>query len=416
MHPLVLHFPIVLILLAMAMEFFRNNTQYREQELYKKFTAGLLLTGVIFSGISVIMGLFLSKEEGYSSTVLVWHKWTGTVLFFISSFIYSYRNASWYNPTVAKAGAMVTALSLLVTGHFGSVLTHGDNFIWQPLMAHSNNVVKFEDALVFDHVVKPIFEAKCIGCHNPDKLKGKLVLLDSASISKGGKTGKLFVAGKPESSLLLRRLHLPHDNKKHMPPAGKTQLTAQELDLLELWIQSDARFNQKVSALPAEDSFKILATAFLKPQDVKEEIFHFAAADEQTVKNLNTFYRVVSPLSNESPALTVNIYNREAYTPKTLAELNDVRQQIISLDLSKMPVQDEDLKVIAGFENLQRLNLNFTDITGKGLATLCGVKASGKSVPFGYKGSVHGFEATASFVQKPWHIGYMGYASVDLRR
>jgi len=388
MHPLILHFPIVLVLLGMAMEFFRHNKHYSGQDLYKKFTEGVLLTGVITAGIAVIMGLFLSKEEGYSSTVLAWHKWTGAVLFFITSFIYSYRNSSWYNPTVAKAGAIVTTLCLLSTGHFGSVLTHGDNFIWQPLMVHSNTMVKFEDALVFDHVVKPIFEAKCIGCHNPDKLKGRLVLLDSTSISKGGKTGKLFVAGKPDSSLLLDRLHLPHDNKNHMPPSGKTQLTSQELGLLELWIHADARFNQKVSALPDEDSFKILATAFLKPKELKEEIFHFAAADEETVKNLNTFYRVVSPLSNKSPALTVNIYNREAFTPTTLAELKEVRRQIISLNLNKMPIQDQDLKVIAGFENLQSLNLNFTDITGQGLATLAVLKhleslsLSGTKIPY----------------------------------
>ena len=89
-------------------------------------------------------------------------------------------------------------------------------------------VVTLEEAIVFDHVIKPILEAKCIGCHNPDKLKGKLILTDSASIHKGGKTGKLFVAGNPDKSLLIQRIHLPHENKKHMPPAGKTQLTPDE--------------------------------------------------------------------------------------------------------------------------------------------------------------------------------------------
>jgi uncharacterized membrane protein len=370
MHPLILHFPIVLLLLAMAMEFFRFSRRYHAQEFYENFTAGVLLAGVISSGITVIMGLFLSREEGYSSAALGWHKWTGTAIFFITSFIYTYRNSAWYRPVVAKSGAVIASICLLVAGHFGSVLTHGDNFIWQPVLAHSPTVVTLEEAIVFDHVIKPIFERKCIGCHNPDKLKGKLILTDSVSILKGGKTGKLFVAGNPEQSLLLRRIQLPHENKKHMPPAGKAQLTPDELDLLKLWIHSDAKFNQKVAALPAGDSLRILSTEFLKPEERVEEVFHFAAADEQTIKKLNTNYRVVSPLSKESPALTVNIYNREAYTPQTLSELVDVKRQIVSLDLSKMPVRDEDLKSIAGFENLRRLNLNFTDITGKGLAAL----------------------------------------------
>ena len=92
MHPLILHFPIVLLLLAMAMEFFRFSRRYRAQEFYENFSAGVLLAGVISSGITVIMGLFLSREEGYHSAVLGWHKWTGTAVFFITSFIYTYRN------------------------------------------------------------------------------------------------------------------------------------------------------------------------------------------------------------------------------------------------------------------------------------------------------------------------------------
>lgn len=374
MHPLVLHFPIVLLLLAMALEFFRDSTRFREQEFYKHFTATVLLAGVISAGISVIMGLFLSREEGYNDSLLAWHKWTGASIFFITSFVYAYRNSGWYKPAIAKASAIATTVCLLVAGHYGSVLTHGDNFIWQPVMANSSTVVSFEEARVFDHVIKPIFEAKCLSCHNPDKLKGKLILTDSVSISKGGKTGKLFIAGKPEGSLLLRRLHLPHENKKHMPPAGKTQLTPEELELLEVWIQQDAKFKVKIASLPPEDSFRIRATAFLKPKEVKEEIFHFAAADEQIIKNLNTNYRVVSPLSKESPALSVNIYNKDEYSSKTLSELKEVRRQIISLESGKMPVKDEDLKIIAGFENLRRLNLNFTEITGKGLEALVPLK------------------------------------------
>jgi hypothetical protein len=39
-----------------------------------------------------------------------------------------------------------------------------------------------------------------------------------------------------------------------------------------------------------------------------------------------------------------------------------------------MPVKDADLKTIVKFENLRRLNLNFSDVTGKGLKELAGLK------------------------------------------
>src|SRR6478736_3248581 len=70
MHPMILHFPIVLLMLAMFMEFFRFKPAYFKEELYQNFTSYLLLSGTIFSEITVIMGLFLSKESGYSGSLL----------------------------------------------------------------------------------------------------------------------------------------------------------------------------------------------------------------------------------------------------------------------------------------------------------------------------------------------------------
>ncbi|WP_449436425.1 DUF2231 domain-containing protein [Pedobacter steynii] len=84
LHPMILHFPIVLLLLAMLLEFFRFKESYTGEKLYQNFTTGLLLTGVLLAAVTVIMGLFLSKEEGYSGSTLQWHKWTGvSIVFFL---------------------------------------------------------------------------------------------------------------------------------------------------------------------------------------------------------------------------------------------------------------------------------------------------------------------------------------------
>jgi hypothetical protein len=353
----------------MVMEFFRFKTAYHTQEFYRNFTTNLLLLGVVSSGVTVIMGLFLSREEGYDSHILSWHKWSGISVFFIASTIYTSRNSGWYRATVAKTGAVITVLCLVMAGHFGAALTHGDNFIWKPVLAYSHQVIPLEEAVLFDHVIKPVFEKKCVGCHNIDKLKGQLMLVDSASVMKGGKSGKLLRPGKPDSSLLVWRIHLPLDDKKHMPPSGKTQLAPDETALLYQWIKSGALFSKKVTSLPLRDSLRMLATTFLLP-DEKSEVFHFTAADETTLKKLNTNYCVISPLAKQSPALTVNIYNPDAYSAETLNELRDVKIQIVSLELSKLPVKDADLKYITQFENLRRLNLNFTDVTGVGLKAL----------------------------------------------
>ena len=123
-------------------------------------------------------------------------------------------------------------------------------------------------------------------------------------------------------------------------------------------------FKKKVIDLPPTDSLRLMASALFKPAEQVDE-FDFDAADEETVKGLNNDYRTVAPLAKESPALAVNLYNKATFTPDKLAELSPSKEQIVYLNLNKMPVKDADLKQISEFENLQKLDLNFTDITGK---------------------------------------------------
>ncbi len=337
LHPVILHFPIVILILAMLMEFFRFRSEFAKEKFYQDFTTALLLIGALFAALTVIMGLFLSREPGYEGGNLQWHKWFGVSIVFISSFIYWFRNASWYSGRSAMAGSIIVLFCLVIAGHYGADITHGDNFILAPVM--KKDLVPIDKALVYKDVIQPIFESKCTGCHNPDKLKGGLMLTDEASILKGGRTGKLFVPGQPQVSLLLQRIHLPDDEKKHMPPAGKTQLTPAEMNLLYLWVKENIGFNKKVYDLPSNDSLRVIAATILKPAEAAQEQYDFAAADQKTIKKLNNNYRGIYPVGAGSPALAVNIYNKSTYTPKVLTELSDIKKQVVSLDLHKMPVK-----------------------------------------------------------------------------
>ncbi|TLV03541.1 c-type cytochrome domain-containing protein [Dyadobacter luticola] len=374
MHPLILHFPIVILLLAMLLEFFRFQPEYSTNTFYKNFLQGLLLIGSLFAAVTVIMGIFLSQEDGYEGPTLTWHKWTGAGIFFIASIIYWIRNTGWYKAPVAKVSAFITVVGLVMTGHYGAALTHGSDFIWEPVSIEKEMAaVPLDQAVVYTNVIKPIFDQKCTSCHNPDKLKGELILSDPASIMKGGKSGKLLVPGNPQISLLLQRAHLPMDDKKHMPPSGKSQLTLQEISLLTLWVKRNADFKKKVTDFPEKDSLRILAAAYLLPAEQQEE-YDFPAVDEAEIAKLNTDYRTILPLARESPALAVNIYNSASYSSKQLDELSEIKKQVIALNLNKMPVKDADIKSITQFENLHKLDLNFTDVTAAGLKELSTLK------------------------------------------
>lgn len=374
LHPLILHFPIVVLIMAMMMEFFRFRERFKTEKLYHDFTTYLWLTGAIFAAFTAIMGLFLSKEPGYEGATLQWHKWLGVSVVFVSTGIYWCRTAGWYNVKIARLGAAVVVLSLVITGHFGADLTHGDNFVLAPVWHPEKKLVPVDRALIYRDVIQPIFESKCISCHNPDKIKGGLMLIDERSILKGGKDGKLIVPGQPQISLLLQRIHLVAEDKKHMPPAGKPQLTPDEMNLLYLWVKENADFKKKVIELPEKDSLRLIASTYLQPAEETEEKYDFAAADDKLIKKLNNNYRVIYLYAKESPALGVDIYNKSSYQPKTLEELSAIKKQVVSLDISKMPVKDAEVKTIAQFENLHALNLNFTDITGITLKELAGLK------------------------------------------
>ncbi|GGB85353.1 c-type cytochrome domain-containing protein [Dyadobacter sediminis] len=374
MHPLILHFPIVILLLAMLLEYFSFRPEYAKNQFYRNFLHNLLLAGSLLAAVTVIMGLFLSREEGYEGEILNYHKWTGAGIFFFASFIYFIRSSTWYKAPVAKAGSLLTVAALVVTGHYGAALTHGMNFIWEPIEARKEAAsIAPEQAVVFTHVVQPILEQKCTSCHNADKMKGQLSLTDAQSLLKGGKSGKVLVPGNPEISLLLERIHMPTEEKKHMPPSGKPQLTPQETAILHLWIKDQAKFDKKLASYPSGDSLQILAAAYLKPAS-RETEFDFPSADEAEITALNSDYRTIVPLAKNSPALAVNIYNRATYTSKQLNELDGIRKQVIALNLNKMPVNDADLEIIGKFENLQKLNLNFTEISAGGLKALTGLK------------------------------------------
>jgi uncharacterized membrane protein len=365
LHPLALHFPIVVLIMAMVLEFFRFKERFSTEKLYHDFTTYLWLTGALFAAVTAIMGLFLSKEPGYDGDTLQWHKWFGVSVVFVSTIIYWCRNAGWYNYKIARSGAGFTVMCLIIAGHLGSNITHGENFILAPVWHPEKEKVSIEKALVFKDVIQPIFESKCTGCHNAGKTKGGLMLIDEKSVLKGG---------QPRLSLLLQRIHLPEEEKKHMPPSGKPQLTADELNLLYLWIKENAEFKKKVIDMPANDSLRVLAATFLKPAEETAEQYDFAEGDDKLIKKLNNNYRVIYPIAQGVPALGVNIYNKKTYQPKVLEELSGIKKQVVLLDLNKMPVKDAELRTIAQFENLRTLNLNFTDITGSSLKELAGLK------------------------------------------
>ena len=102
----------------------------------------------------------------------------------------------------------------------------------------------------------------------------------------------------------------------------------------------------------------------------EEENYDFTATNEKTIQKLNTNYRSVYPLSRESPAIAVDFFGAAFFKSEQLKDLLEVKTQLVSLYLNKMPVTDDDLQIIGQMSNLRNLNLSFSKITGNGLSSL----------------------------------------------
>ncbi|HEX8200798.1 MAG TPA: DUF1549 domain-containing protein, partial [Isosphaeraceae bacterium] len=84
--------------------------------------------------------------------------------------------------------------------------------------------------------VAPIFEARCVRCHGPEKPKGGLSLATARGLLAGGDGGPAVVPGRPEESLLLEMIAGPAPEM----PRGGDPLPAEAVATIRHWIEQGA--------------------------------------------------------------------------------------------------------------------------------------------------------------------------------
>jgi len=237
LHPLLLHFPIALAVFVALFGLYRLVKPTIPSETFKTF----LLLAALLAVLTSISGLFLSKENGYDSDSISDHKWSAVILSWLLllwSIAYDkLANRKW----IVVLLAFGSFIAVTLAGHWGANITHGESFLLAPVIKETSKPdVLLEDALVYQDMVLPILEAKCMNCHNEQKAKGELIMNTEALLLKGGKNGKLWNLKEPGLGLMMDRLHLPLQEKNHSPPPGKPQLTASDIFIPEPWIEKRA--------------------------------------------------------------------------------------------------------------------------------------------------------------------------------
>ena len=369
MHPLLLHFPIVLWILLAVLPFLKKQFAAEAYEPIQNF---LLHLAVIMTSLTALMGFFLMQEGGYGSEAMNWHKWGGMLMSFLGyGVLVGYPALQ--QRTGLFQGILAAGVVLLVgASHFGAELTHGENFVFAPLQLEEEDNIDPAQPIAQEMVLR-VLDSKCASCHNPRKSKGELDMSTLASLFEGGEHGAVIKAGDIGESSLIQRVFLPEDDEEHMPPEGKPQLNAAEIDLLQAWIDQGASKIANLTELEETNPLHLAATRWMASQGVqasKGPSYAFEAASPKLIEELNTPFRRISPISANSPALEATIFVRSAYTPQQISDLNPLREQLISLNLSQLPITDSDLKLVSNFTSLEKLWLNGTDISSEGLKSL----------------------------------------------
>ena len=88
--------------------------------------------------------------------------------------------------------------------------------------------------------IRPIFQANCVGCHQPSKDNGDYVMTDFNRLLAGGEEAGAIVPGKPEESYLIEEI--TPDAKGHAEmPKKKDPLHEIEIALIRRWITEGAK-------------------------------------------------------------------------------------------------------------------------------------------------------------------------------
>jgi uncharacterized membrane protein/mono/diheme cytochrome c family protein len=258
LHPLAVHFPVALLLFTALLEL---GTIKNFNSTLRPGIKILLIAGIISSLISAIFGILLSGSAEYGENLIL-HQWLGISTAFSGILVWFLhqriliKNQTQYIKTYRLA-LFITALGVIIAGHLGASLTHGDDYLSSTLPwtdnfentettsfdINSNN--HDQDTLTkaqekeLNLKVRAIFAHNCYKCHGDEKVKGELRLDSKDFVFKGGENGEVIVPGKPEESELFRRISLPSNHEDVMPSKGK-KLTANDLAIIEFWIKKGA--------------------------------------------------------------------------------------------------------------------------------------------------------------------------------
>jgi mono/diheme cytochrome c family protein/uncharacterized membrane protein len=378
LHPLIVHLPIGILLLACFFQWLTLNNRF---VFLQPAIPVAFFWGMLSAVGACISGYILSQSGDYDADLVNRHQWFGIMVAIVSVILYFLYHFS-VGDAIARWSSLCLIILVTITGHLGGSLTHGSGYLTEGFNKEEHKgpaikpIANVPEAVLYSDAIQPLFQARCYTCHGPNKKKGKLRLDTPEFILLGGEDGKALVPGKPDEGEMMKRLLLPVNNKDHMPPSEKPQLTQNEIALLHWWIATGADFTKKIKDLAQTDKIKPVLDALqtgssatdnpladIPQADVKK-------ADDKAIENLKRAGVIVVPVTQNSNYISASFVTVSSGTDTLLKLLQPVQTQLVWLNLGNSNITDTSMRIIGQFGNITRLHLNNTAITDSGLAKL----------------------------------------------
>ena len=373
LHPLFVHLPIGILLLAFLMELYYRKKPEPKDNGTILFTLGI---GAVSALFSILSGWFLGENDAYDEALLFKHRWIAVAfaLGAVALFFLKKSNRKQLQKTYLPVFVLVLIL-LTFTGHYGGSLTHGEDFLFAE--KYEDPIIENVDkAMVFSEIVQPILRKKCVSCHNSGKAEGGLLMTSQSEILAGGDSGSpLNSLEKEGAPLMMHRIYLPLVEKEHMPPKGKVQLTSEEIMLLEWWLENNHCFDCLVQDLHYDGKLESVLASLEKDTSSQAQIAE--KVDDvplDFIASLTQNNISAQLISEEMPLLSVNFLQRKDLTEQDFELLKGYKDNVVEINLGYTNLNDELAKQLKPFKNLIKLQLQHTEISNEGTRMLKGFK------------------------------------------
>ena len=385
-HPLFVHLPIGFLLLAIGIEWYQGKKAEKKNRAVIAFGWGL---GAISAIVAAVCGWLLASGGNYPEGEIFWHRWLGVLLAVVATLGWWLKRDAKKMSKLSNNIITIAVLGLLmIEGHLGGNLTHGADYLLayapapvQQLFGSTEDssalpkLVNKDSVLVYDHMVYPVLQNKCISCHNDDEQRGGLNMVQKELFMEGGENGAVLQPVNTAESEVFRRVTLSQKSEKFMPPKGEP-LTYDEIKLLEWWINNGADFDKPLEdhEIPEAIQQVILRLYGLDTQPKPwYESVDILPVDSLQITALEAAGFSVKSLGQENPLLDVKYPGKEL-TNAQLQLLKTVNEHITWLSLANTNVENDWLAIIGEFKNLTRLQLEKTAISDAGLTHLNGLE------------------------------------------